>query len=252
MASNLDLTFIISDLQVPFHKQAFVDAMSECINKNKHRVRNVITIGDEQDFQTISRWAVGTSLEWEKSIGRDRDKTVETLKKLSVTDCIRSNHTDRLWMSIRSRLPGLVGLPELEIENFWKLPELGIKFHHRGFEFARDWIALHGDESRGISQNAGTTAANLAAKKVGKNVVCGHTHRMGLVPTTFSMHGKITRTLFGVEVGHAMDVSQAKYLHHHNWQQGWAAFVHDNTSTFPVLMPVVNKSFSFEGEVFSW
>ena len=69
-------------------------------------IRNVITIGDEQDFQTISRWAQGTALEWEKSIGRDRDTTVDVLKRLRVTDSIRSNHTDHLWQRTTRRMPG--------------------------------------------------------------------------------------------------------------------------------------------------
>lgn len=250
MNSQGDLTFIIPDLQVPFHDQKFVDTMSECIRANKKRIRQVITIGDEQDFQTISRWAQGTALEWEKSIGRDRDKTVEILKQLQVTDSIRSNHTDRLWQQTMRRMPGLIGLPELEIENFWRLPELGIEFHHHGFEFAKNWIALHGDEA-GTSQIAGTTSKNLVLK-TGLNVVNGHTHRLGMVPTTFSVHGKVTRTLIGMEVGHAMDLRKASYAKTHNWQMGWAAFRHDGNVSHPVLMPVINKSFTFEGKVYSW
>lgn len=245
-----DITFIVPDLQVPFHDQGFVDAMASCISDNKKSTRQVVTIGDEMDFQTISRWAQGTALEWERSIGRDRDATVELLKQLRVTDCIRSNHTDRLFQQTMRRMPGLIGLPELEIEHFLRLHELGITFHHHGFAFARGWIALHGDEA-GVSQIAGTTAKNLVVK-TGLNVVCGHTHRLGLVPHTTSIHGKVTRTLFGVEVGHAMDVRKATYTRTHNWQQGWVAFRHEGNVSIPIVMPVVNKSFTFEGRVYRW
>jgi len=248
--STGDVTFIIPDLQVPYQMQPFVDAMAECIRDNKKRVRRVITIGDEQDFQTISRWAQGGPLEWEKSIGRDRDKVVEILKQLQVTDCIRSNHTDRIYQQVQRRLPGLIGLPELEIENFWRLPSMGIKFHHHGFKFAPGWIALHGDEA-GTSQIAGMTSKGLV-QKTGLNVVNGHTHRLGLVPTTYSVHGKVTRTLFGVEVGHAMDLRKAQYTKTHNWQMGWAALIHDGNVSHPVIMPVQNKSFTFEGKVHKW
>ena len=248
--SKRDLTFVVSDLQVPFHDDKFVDAMARCIDDNAKRIRNVITIGDEQDFQTISRWAQGTALEWEKSIGRDRDTTVDVLKRLRVTDSIRSNHTDRLWQQTTRRMPGLIGLPELELENFWRLPDLGISFHPHGFQFAKDWIALHGDES-GISQIAGMTSKNLVLK-TGLNVVNGHTHRLGLVPTTYSVHGKVTRTLIGMEVGHAMDLRRASYVKTHNWQQGWGAFRHDGNVSHPILMPVVKRSFTFEGTVYTW
>ena len=245
-----DLTFIIPDLQVPFHEPPFVDAMARCIEDNKKRIRNVITIGDEQDFQSISTYAMGTHLEFEKTIGKDRDTTVQILKDLQVTDCIRSNHVDRLFQQISRRMPGLIGLPELEIENFWRLPELGIKFHHKGFKFAPGWIALHGDEA-GLSTNAGQTARMLS-QKTGLNVCSGHTHRMGMQPVTQSIHGVITRTLWGIEVGNAMRMNKAGYMKTHNWQQGWVAFQHDGNTLHPVMMPVMNKSFTFEGVVYKW
>lgn len=147
-------------------------------------------------------------------------------------------------------MPGLIGLPELRIENFWRLPELGIKFHHKGFKFAPGWIALHGDES-GTSQNSGQTARMLS-QKTGLNVVCGHTHRFGMQPVTQSIHGVVTRTLYGIEVGHAMRLDKAGYAKTHNWQQGWVAFRHEGNITHPVMMPVTSKSFSFEGKVYSW
>ena len=245
-----DLTFVIPDLQVPYHDQRFVDAMAQCIEDHRGQMRSVITIGDEQDFQTISRWAQGTALEWEKSIGKDRDTTVQILKDLQVTDCIRSNHVDRLWQQTAHRMPGLIGLPELEIENFWRLDEVGAAFHKKGYRFAPGWIALHGDEG-GTSQNAGQTARQLA-QKTGLSVICGHTHRFGMQPVTQSIHGKVTRVLYGVETGHAMQLTKAGYTKTHNWQQGWVAFMHDGNVTHPILMPVTNKSFTFLGKVYKW
>jgi hypothetical protein len=243
--------WLISDLQVPFHDQKAVDAVAQCITDIRSDNDIVVTVGDEQDFQTISRWAVGTELEWERSIGRDRDATVEVLRNLGVDHCIRSNHTDRLWEKIRRGAPGFIGLPELEIEQFWRLDELGIQFHREGYRVpGTDWIVLHGDES-GVSQVAGQTAANLV-KKVGLSVACGHTHRLGLQPYSFSVHGKITRTLFGFEVGNLMDIRKAKYAKTHNWQQGFGLLYVDGKKVHPVPVPIVNRSFIVEGERYSW
>lgn len=243
--------FVVPDLQVPFHDKGFVDAMAQCIADHKQLNDSVLTIGDEMDMQTISRWAHGTPLEYEKSIGRDRDLTVQVLKDLQVTDCIRSNHTDRLFTSVMMRLPGLMGLPELELENFLRLPENGITLHRHGWAFHPNWIALHGDES-GSSQVAGQTAAGLC-KKTGLNVICGHTHRLGMQPHTTSAGGKITRTLFGIEVGNAMRLEEAKYTKGiANWQQGWAAMLIDGKNVHPLLIPVINRSFTYLGSVYSW
>lgn len=243
--------FVVPDLQVPFHDRGFVDAMARCIEDHKQDGDTILTIGDEMDMQTISRWAHGTPLEYEKSIGKDRDATVRVLQDLQVTDCIRSNHTDRLFTSVMMRLPGLMGLPELELENFLRLPENGITLHKHGWEFAPGWIAMHGDES-GTSQVSGSTAAGLC-RKTGLNVVCGHTHRLGMQPYTTSAGGKITRTLFGIEVGNAMRLSDAKYTKGiANWQQGWCVFHIEGKAVHPTIIPVIGKSFTYLGSVYSW
>ena len=243
--------WLISDLQVPFHDVRAVDAVAQCITDLKRADDIVVTVGDEQDFQTISRWAQGTALEWERSIGNDRDTTVQVLRDLQVQHMIRSNHTDRLYHSVMKRLPGLLGLPELELENFWRLPELGIQFHKHGYRIPKtDWIVLHGDEA-GTSQVAGQTAAGLV-RKVGLSVACGHTHRLGLQPYTTSVGGKLTRTLWGMEVGNLMDMSKATYAKTHNWQQGFAVLYQDGSRTTPVPIPIINRSFVIEGEQYTW
>jgi len=210
----------------------------------------VITIGDEQDFQTISRWSAGTPLEYEKSIGKDRDATVQILKDLQVQHVIRSNHTDRLFASVMRRIPGLMGLPELEIENFWRLGELGITYHKEAYKVAPGWVALHGDEA-GLSQIAGTTAQGLA-KKVGMSVVCGHTHRLGLQPYTQGVNGNITNTLWGFEVGNLMDMKKALYAKTHNWQQGIGILYVEGKTVIPAPVPIHNKSFTIEGVRYAW
>jgi hypothetical protein len=240
----------ISDLQVPFHDRRAVDALAQCIEDLKEDDDIVLTIGDEMDMQTISRWSTGTALEWERSIGRDRDLTVQVLKDLQVQHVIRSNHTDRLYNQIMRRLPGLLGLPEIELQNFLRLPELGITFHEEAFHVAPGWVAMHGDEA-GVSQIAGQTAQGLS-KKVGLSVMCGHTHRLGLQPYTQSVNGKATRTLYGFEVGNLMDMTKASYAKTHNWQQGFGLLYVDGNRVYPQPVPIVGKSFVIEGMCYSW
>lgn len=240
----------ISDLQVPYHDRRAVDAVAQAITDLKGDDDIVLTIGDEMDMQTISRWSQGTALEWERSIGKDRDTTVQVLRDLQVQHVLRSNHTDRLFNSLMKRLPGMLGLPELELENFLRLPELGITFHREAFHVAPGWVAMHGDEA-GLSQIAGQTAQGLS-KKVGLSVVCGHTHRLGLQPYTQSVNGRTTRTLYGFEVGNLMDMGKAKYAKTHNWQQGFGLLYVDGNRVYPQPIPIVGKSFVIEGVCYSW
>lgn len=242
--------WLISDLQVPYHDQRAVDAVAECINDLKAPNDLVVTVGDEIDLPQIGRWTQGKGGEWERTIGKDRDKTVQILADLRVDHCIRSNHTDRLFKSLETRLPGLLGLPELTLENFLRLPELGITFHEEAFRVAPNWVIMHGDEA-GVSGVPGQTAWGLT-QKVGLSVACGHTHRLGLRPHTQSVNGKITRTLYGMEVGCLMDFKEAKYAKTHNWQQGFGMLYVDEKKVSPVLIPIENKSFVVEGHRYSW
>lgn len=240
----------ISDLQVPYHDRKAVDAVAQCISDMKNDDDIVLTLGDEQDFQTISRWSTGTALEWERSIGKDRDATVQILRDLQVQHVIRSNHTDRLYNSIMRRLPGLLGLPEIEFENFMRLPELGIEFHREAFRVAPGWVAMHGDEA-GMSQIAGQTAQGIS-KKVGMSCLVGHSHRLGLQPYTQSVNGRATRTLYGFEAGNLMDMRKATYAKTHNWQSGFGLLYVDGQTVTPCPIPIEKKSFIVEGVQYKW
>ncbi len=124
---------------VPFEDKKAVKNVAQFIRK--YKPDDVLCVGDEIDFQTISRWSSGRD-EWSGTIGRDRDRTVEVLSELQVQHLSRSNHSARLYNSLSKRLPGLIGLPELTIERFLRLDELGIKYHHKPYQFHEDWVKL--------------------------------------------------------------------------------------------------------------
>ena len=231
---------VISDLQVPFHDTKAIRNVSKFITK--YKPDDVLCVGDELDFQTISRFSSGRD-EWSGTIGRDRNTCQEVLYDLRITHIVRSNHTDRLYKSLASKLPGLIGLPELEYENFMGFRELGIKFHRKPYEITKDWIMVHGDE-QSTKPHGGLTALE-AAKRHGKSVVCGHTHRQGISSFTTASGGHLTGILTGFEVGHLMDTAQAYYTRGtFNWQQGFGILYVDRKGVTPVTVPI-DKSGSF-------
>ena len=237
---------VISDLQVPYHDERAVRNVAAFIRRFKPD--QVITIGDEIDLPQISRWTEGTPGWFEQSLGSDRDATVEILWDLQVTDMIRSNHTDRLYNVIMKKIPAFLALPELKFEKFMKLDTLGIKFHRKPLEFAPDWIAIHGDEGS-VKPTPGLTALD-AARKHGKSVVCGHTHRAGQSAFTEASGGVLGRVLRGVEVGNLMQFSKAGYMKGTgNWQQAFAVFYVDKkTVTNTIVHIEKDGSFVFEGK----
>ena len=237
---------VISDLQVPYHDERAVRNVAAFIRRFKPD--QVITIGDEIDLPQISRWTEGTPGWFEQSLGTDRDATVEILWDLQVTDMIRSNHTDRLYNVIMKKIPAFLALPELKFEKFMKLDTLGIKFHRKPLEFAPDWIAIHGDEGS-VKPTPGLTALD-AARKHGKSVVCGHTHRAGQSAFTEASGGVLGRVLRGVEVGNLMQFSKAGYMKGTgNWQQAFAVFYVDKkTVTNTIIHIEKDGSFVFEGK----
>ena len=237
---------VVSDLQVPFHDPIAVRNVVAFIKKFKPD--QVITIGDEIDLPQISRWTEGTPGWFEQSLGADRDATIEILWDLQVTDMIRSNHTDRLYNVIMKKIPAFLALPELKFEKFMKLDELGIKFHRKPLEFAPDWIAIHGDEGS-VKPTPGLTALE-AARRHGKNVVCGHTHRAGQSAFTEASGGVLGRVLRGVEVGNLMDFKKAGYTKGvANWQQAFAVFYVDKKAVTNTIVHIEKDgSFVFEGK----
>lgn len=240
---------IVPDLQVPFQDKPAVAALSKFIKA--YKPDGVACVGDEIDFQGISKWSKGTELEWESDIGKDRDETVEVLKRLQVTDIVRSNHRDRLYNKIRMSAPGLRHLPELQIGRFMKYAELGIKDHGEVMNIAPEWILVHGDQGN-IQPTAGATALGLA-KRSGQSVICGHTHRAGLTHYTTGIGGK-TRTIWGMEVGHMMNLKEAKYIKAglFTWTKSFALLHVDGNTVVPQLVPIVNDSFVVDGKIYKW
>ena len=169
---------------------------------------------------------------------------------LNVTDVIRSNHTDRLYNVIMKKIPAFLSLPELKFEYFLGLDLLGIKYHTKPYEFAPNWIAIHGDHGS-LNPQPGLTALGHA-RRHGKNVVCGHTHRAGQSAFTEASGGVLGRVLRGIEVGHLMDIKKANYTHGtQNWQQAFLTVYVDKNKVSPVLTYFEKDgSFIYEGKCY--
>jgi hypothetical protein len=242
-------TVLFSDLQSPFHDVRATNALASFIQW--YQPHNVVSAGDEIDLPQISRWEKGRGGEHTGDLDEHRNVTIKLLKRLEVQHITRSNHSDRLYNKLASDAIGLLALPELSIQGFLHLKELGITYHTKGYNVAPGWSVLHGDDGP-VSQVAGQTALGLA-KRSGFSIACGHTHRAGLTHHTVGLNGK-TKTLWGLELGNWMDLRYARYIKSglFTWNQAFGILHQDGNNVYPQLIPVINRSFSYNGKVWKW
>jgi predicted phosphodiesterase len=248
---------ILSDLQVPDEDPKAVEAIAGWARRWKPD--EVLCVGDEFDSPEAARWNKGYATEYAGTLDQNRLRTVRTLTLFREGPLgrvpfhlMRSNHGDRIRKYLERYAPALAGLPELQYEKLLRLDELGITYHEAPYEWAPGWLLAHGDEGS-LIQTSGGTAMNLA-QRWGKSVVCGHTHRMGIQHKHHVLGGRVTSHLFGVEVGHLMDMRKADYLRagHGNWQQGFGVAYVEGRRVHVQTVPIIGRSFVVDGKEVSW
>lgn len=221
----------VSDMQVPFEDRNAVQAVIDYVARTKPD--GILNVGDELDAPQPSRWNKGSAGEYANDLLRDVQRCADIMadfRKALGRDkpyhVMRSNHGDRIATYVDRYAPALAPFiapgGALDIPTLLRYDEIGVDYHRKPFEFARGWVLAHGDEGS-LSRIPGGTAKGLAVTW-GKSVVCGHTHRAGIMPYTTGLPGPNQRTVYGVEVGCLMNMRRAEYIKTGapNWQHAFA------------------------------
>lgn len=248
---------IISDLQMPYALPAATASLLSFIRKIKPDA--LACVGDESDLPMVSRWTEGKRGEFSTTIQDDLDATHALFAQFRSAlgegkpfHLVRSNHTDRLERYIENKAPAIAHLRGLTYPELIGVKKLRITWHNQMAEIAPNVLLAHGDEGN-ISKVAGMTALKLS-EMTGKSIVCGHTHRQGLVWASHGFSGKI-QSRFALEVGHLMDISQAHYLRPRgaaNWQLGFGLLEITGRHVSPYAIPMRSDgSFTWNGRAFS-
>lgn len=247
-------TICVPDTQIPYQDTRFLRELWRFISDSQPDA--VVHVGDFLDAPEPSRWNKGAAGEFAPTLQKSLDQAHRLLVDLrAVYDgpvtLKMGNHDRRIADYVKRYAPALAPLRALEFESLIRADETNVTVAHGVVEIAPGWVVAHGDEGS-LSRIAGQTAAGLA-QKFGKSVVCGHTHRAGLVPHSTGYNGK-SWTLFGMEVGHAMDIRKAGYLKAGaaNWQQSFGILRTNGKTTIPELVPVVDKRFTVDGVTYEW
>ena len=247
---------IIPDTHFPDLDKRAVNAVIEFIGEIQPD--QVIHIGDLLDFPQPSRWTKDTRAEFEGSVYEDADACVEqVLKPLREVysgpiGIHEGNHDERPRVYMEKYAPALAKTDFFNFETLLKFDELGIERLPDFYDVAPGWITTHGH--RGgirLNQNAGITALN-AARKAGKSVVMGHTHRQGISFFTNGIEGK-TNTVTGVEVGHLADPKKMTYLKGAtaNWQFGFGVLNIDGKHVAPEVISITKGRYIYNERTYT-
>lgn len=243
---------VLSDLQIPYNDKRSTKNVLEFIGQ--YRPEEVASVGDEVDFPQVSRWTRGMEGEYRGDLQEHVRSGVAFFESLRAVhsgpvNVSRSNHMDRPLAYVRKYAPGLLGLKALTIPSLLEFERLGVTYHERPYELAPKWLLMHGDEGS-LIKTPGGTAMGLA-RKTGFSVICGHTHKLGMQHDHDVVNSKVTRELWGVEVGNLMERAKAEYLAAgiDNWNQGFAILYVDGKTVHPALIPIKpNGTFVVEGK----
>ncbi|MBM4592649.1 hypothetical protein GS454_04675 [Rhodococcus hoagii] len=248
---------IVSDTQIPYEDRRALKAVIGFIGD--YQPDRVIHIGDLADFPQPSRWSKGTAAEFEGSVFSDSEKVksrfLAPLRAVydGPVGVHEGNHDERARVYLAKYAPALAESGAFNLDVLLDFDGFGVELLPEFFDVAPGWITTHGH--RGgirLTQNSGMTALN-AAKKFGKSVAMGHTHRLGVCSFTNGYGGKTT-TVTGLEVGNLMDMKQAQYLKGGtaNWRQGFGLLTVDgkHVQATPVAISEARK-FTVDGDTWS-
>ena len=224
---------IVPDLQIPHEDTRFVKNLFNYIKDRKPY--GVIFIGDNVDCTAPATWNKATTDEFAGTLQSEFDKWYAYGSELRLlgkgyngfVGVHFGNHEKRIRSYIKNRAPAFSSLRSLELESLMRLDELEFKALPDHYDIAPGWVTHHGDYAS-ISDIAGRTAANYASK-IGKSVICGHTHRAGIIAESTGYNARL-KVRYGMEVGHGMLESKAHYTNGvMNWQKAFGELeVYDN------------------------
>ncbi|QFG25467.1 metallophosphoesterase [Actinomadura sp. WMMB 499] len=247
---------IISDLQIPYHDRRALKNVIRFIGDYQPDL--VGQIGDLNDYETPSRWNLGTKLEYAQRVRSDSEVTkTEFLGPLrevynGPVKIWEGNHDLRPRTYLSDKAPALAEFADdLHFAKLLDFETFGVELAEPFLKLGPDTVGIHGHEIKGMSQIAGTTAYNHA-QKAGANIVMGHTHRLGIRRGTTGNSSTGFTTRWGFEVGHLMAPEKAQYLGPGavaNWQKGFGILYVGKQDVAPVEIDVHRDgSFVVEGE----
>lgn len=243
---------VVGDYQIGYHDRDFIEKQCEIIRDVQPDI--IISTGDDCDFSSISKYAQGLPDQFGRTIHEERQMWVEDIAPAineaapnAIKRMCDSNHIRRLPMAIEKYIPGLRDAPELFVKNFLKLDELGWVFDDGPTEFLPGVIYSHGDEFNATSRTQATKHREVIKTRQA-NIVFGHTHQAALNTTALG-YGYNMETYWSLNVGHGMQMREAKYIKSTSpdWSRGIGIIHYDGVTAYPELHLEVGGKIRVDG-----
>lgn len=235
---------LIPDCHHPFQDKRALRAVIKYIRLTQPH--EVCILGDYLDCLAPARWSKGLAAEFAAGLDKEAEEGRATLAWLRAVyggeiTFLEGNHEARIRKYVASVAPALAGIvrmvPELlDFEGFDVRPK------EQPYRIAPNTVAIHGDL---LSKDAGKSAWKEMTRH-GRNVVQGHSHRLGLMFETTD------RTRFALECGWLGDVKRAGYLSFKgiaNWQQGFGELRVIGERVFPSAVHVQGDTLVAAGRI---
>lgn len=196
------VTQILPDIHVPFEDKRRVKAALDWAAANKPD--RIVLLGDVLELHALSTHRQDPR--WQDNLAKEVDSGRRFLERLrdaapkAEITYIVGNHEARWYTYVQGRAPALRMLG-VDLADWLDVDGLGVKWHDsdRGVRIptgqGQVFYAYHGDKAKRSSKYPGGVALGLA-ELLGQNVICGHTHKYGVLA------GKCgQKTVFGIEAG---------------------------------------------------
>lgn len=244
------------DTHVPCHDKRILRSLITFVKD--YQPDEIVHIGDLMDYNAPSRWSKDTAAEFQTSVFEENEVCkAEILGPLrdvyaGPVGVIAGNHDTRPRDYLRKYAPALAESKAFDLDVMLDFNKFEVALLPAFYEVAPMWLATHGHEGGiRLAQTAGLTALG-AARKLGKSVVMGHTHRLGAVSHTSGYTGNET-TVSGVEIGHATVPALMGYTKNSvmNWQLGFGVMKVDGTFVTVERIEIKQSKFTVDGVVYT-
>lgn len=247
---------VLSDCQLPYEDRRALKNVIQFISE--YQPDELYQIGDLMDYPTPSRWSKGTRDEYAQLVIEHSEygkkNFLEPLRAVydGPVGILEGNHDERPRVYLEQNAPALAEFVNtVKFETLLDFDGFGVTRTPAFYEVGPGTVLVHGHEIKGMSQIAGTSGYNHAAK-AGANVVMGHTHRLGIRRHTSGYIGGKLTMRWGFETGNLMDAGKAQYLGAGgvaNWQKGFGLLYVGKYDVSPVAIDVHSDgSFVVEGQ----
>lgn len=205
-------------VHLPLCKDKMLDGFFNFVRNNSKIIEAIVILGDFVDFYELSKFLRtkdNPKLQIELDAANNILEKLRFIMKEKPIFYIIGNHEERLIKYLHREAKSLASLKCLELNNLLNLHKYKIKLIEN-YITLNGYIFTHGHKEPCLSKHAAFTALKLL-EYYNHNVICAHSHRMGLTYKTIR-----NQLYIGCESGTFQNPKETDFASENsNWQFGF-------------------------------